>query len=525
MPNNTDNQETTLDLPNFFQNIDNETMDSYEEMDENYMLNEVSTLTSAQMNQLQLQKDMARQEFISEMANAVPCSAQEIVELKTAFSNTMETTRTICMDLETALGHPKAIYNMNLKSGNVETNKNGKRIRYSTAGVAPCTTSVWRFLVDSCGEVDVIVAPIKSIKRTFEKILSERIKEHKELSTKKLTELNQVSEQEEQSFFDTFSLLDDHCPTIIELAKLYQNETKNHKQKNKMQKAFDDINKDSLIPRDIFRLSVLVKFPEQIGIIARRLEKNFKNITFTERDDDRYRLPLSENERLYFDRKKTGMTIMTGNIPIYIEFQFKQKNMFYAHIRSHIAYEEYRELMATYNKTQDPADKKKALAAKRRCFEIHKNAVHQSNLYLLDHISWLDDNNIGFQKNPFKSNGQFLESITMLEKNYIVSSYNPPFDGVKAFATSNDEYLNKACYLKLIGLLPESFDELGKRAKIEINKAWHNMTPTDIENFNRITATAIKYQDVIRRIQQEKQAEDIKAHPTPIVGTFPSKAR
>ena len=60
----------------------------------------------------------------------------------------------------------------------------------------------------------------------------------------------------------------------------------------------------------------------------------------------------------------------------------------------------------------------------------------------------------------------------------------------------------------MIGILPESFDELGKNAKIHINKAWENLTDSDIKNFDLITATAIKYQDIIRAMQKEQQKRE-----------------
>ena len=76
---------------------------------------------------------------------------------------------------------------------------------------------------------------------------------------------------------------------------------------------------------------------------------------------------------------------------------------------------------------------------------------------------------------------------------------------------SPDEYLNKSYYLKMVGILPESFDELGKNAKEHVNKAWNNLTPADIKDFSRITSMAVKYQDVVRGIQKQRRMLDSAA--------------
>ena len=188
------------------------------------------------------------------------------------------------------------------------------------------------------------------------------------------------------------------------------------------------------------------------------------------------------------------------------------------------AYEEYRELEADYLKQRDLYEKKKTVEAKKKmillrkqceekkaqCVKIHRNAVHQSNMYLINKILWLDDNARGLRRLPSDEDGRYDMSIETLRKNYIVENYTP-FDGAIEFATGEEEYLNKSYYLKMIGILPESFDELGKNAKEKVNKTWATLTDADIKTFDRITSTAIKYQDVIRGIQKRRHIMDDNA--------------
>ena len=63
----------------------------------------------------------------------------------------------------------------------------------------------------------------------------------------------------------------------------------------------------------------------------------------------------------------------------------------------------------------------------------------------------------------------------------MVESYHP-FNSQKAF--SKDSVLNKMCFLKLIGKVPENFDEFAEKANdlINENKRMYNAYITRIKN-------------------------------------------
>ena len=480
---------------------------------ENYQIDALGSLSPEDMNAIQKGKDEGNCDVLEQYREILVSTLGEdgFQRLKNNFKKTMEKEAYRFNSIRKALGRDKleAIYNLDLETGEIEINKNGKRVRYLSAVVAPCTTTAVRYWNGECGWVDIINAPMKSPERTIEKILEERVKEHQELTDKSMQSLCQIGEKDEE--LPSWSLIDNHCPTFQKLMGLFQDSQQAIRNSKRAQKAFQNIREDDLIPKDIFRLSVLVKFPEHIDKIIRHFEKNFPSyIKFTKRDDNQYTKTISQNPRFYFDRKKTAcVTIPETNEQFYIEFQFKQKNIFYSHIRSHKAYEDYREAMANFEKSHSLADKKLCNEAEKRCLEIHKNAVHQSNFYLLSEIAWADDTErTDPETRPLTSNGQYLESQEMIMRNYIVEDYDALFDGVTAFSTNNNEHLNKCCYLKLIGLLPENFDETKKNAKIYINKAWQNLTPTDLNYFNLITETAIRYQEVIREKQKNEKERD-----------------
>lgn len=481
-----------------------------------------------QINLIQKNNDADALEYIKEREDELSfLSWYEREHLVEYFTDTMEKYRLLYEALvagfstPTKPGFPEFIYNINLKDGSIETNKNGRRVHYSTDILAPCTTAMLHYINGECNDVYVVIPPIKSVERTIEKLISERRSEHQvfcEANMKKLT--TQPGEEEPELPF--FAPEDgNHCKTAVALSALIEEKGVAH--------TLVDIAKDGLLPKDIYRLSITSKYPGDLEELIRELEEKFPPyITFEAGERNLYKKNLSENKRNYFDIKKMAKIQIPGSErQFYIEFQFKQTNMFFAHIRSHSAYEEFRVLEAKYQAVKESAGKKqtpvspevkakvsqlrKQCAEKRElCLKIHRSAVHQSNLYLMHKLLWLDDNARGLQRVPDCDNGRYKQSVELLRKNYIVESYEP-FDGATAFTTNEDEYLNKSYYLKMIGILPENFDEFGKHAKIHINKAWENLCDADVKDFDGITKIAIKYQDIVRSIQKEKQMMDSNA--------------
>jgi hypothetical protein len=191
--------------------------------------------------------------------------------------------------------------------------------------------------------------------------------------------------------------------------------------------------------------------------------------------------------------------------------------MFFSHIRSHQAYEEYRVLEAKYQALKEAIAKRKTPTSneakakliqlkkqiekqKMLCVNIHKSAVHQSNLNLLHKLAWINENAQGLHETPDITN--------ILKDNYIVES-EEPFDGATAFTTNQDEYLNKCHYLKLIGVLPENYDEFSKTAKATVQKEWKELSDTDLADFRSITRMAIKYQSEIRKLQKNNHEHNL----------------
>ena len=445
-------------------------------------------------------------------------SNYEWEHFKEYFTDTMEKYRLLYDAIVTVMsskhktGYPEHIYSIDLKDGSIETDKNGRRINYTTEILAPCTSTVLHYINNECNDLYAIFPPIKDEDRAIEKLIEEKQKEHQDFVEQQLATF------EEEPELPFGNPAEEHCPTVEKLKQQLTEKKNKH--------ALINIASDSMIPTDIYRLSITSRYPEDLKTLIEQFEEKFPDyITFLPDERNSYEKPLSENPRRYLDIKKIAkITIPETERYFLVEFQFKQTNTFFAHIRSHGVYEEFRILDTKYqalqkslNKKKNPATieetknkitqlKKQCEEKRQLCVDIHKSAIHQSNFYVLNKIMWEDKNAEGL-KRPKDAQGRYQSSIDFLEKNYIVESYEP-FDGAMDFATSPSELLNKAYYLKMIGSLPESFDELGKNAATHINRAWENLTSSDIKNFDLITATAIKYQEIIRAKQKRKQMED-----------------
>jgi len=428
-------------------------------------------------------------------------------------------------------GYPKNIYGIDLSDGSVDTDKDGRRISYGAKVLAPCSSTAAQFIDASCGKVYVIFPPIKSAKRTLEKVLDERTREIKQFKQEQLKRtIDMALEAEQNTKLEPFHISKKASKSGTLNRPLIQQQA-DLKYEPVTTDFIHNIARENILPRDIYRLSILAKHRKNLEDLISELEQKFPDyIKFEDGERNQYKKHLSELKRGYIDIKRIAyITDPKSHCTFAVEFQFKQTNMFYAHIRSHRAYEEYRILDAKYKKLKETFQNKKSssnskaktelttLAKKRDdklqlCEQIHKSALHQSNLYLMQEIMWMDDSARGMGNKP-NANGHYEASIQFLKDNYIVENYEP-FDGFTAFATHEKEHLNKSYFLKLLGKLPESFDELSKNAPEHIKKIWNTLEAGDVDKFKNITNTAIRYQSIVREIQKERQTEEKSSEKT-----------
>lgn len=482
-----------------------------------YTLDQLRNFTSEQINDIQRPIDIDAQNYADSYKEALKfLSPEDFAQLKEYFTDTMEKYRLIYKAIvqtfknEHNAGYPEFIYNIDLKDGSIETNKSGRRCQYFTRHLAPCNTSMLHYLNIESNDVFVILPPIKSIERTIEKLISECNPEYKAHSNEQINQSLNIYNEEEPEL--PFNITSPTCPGALDL---YSNK------EDKKDNFLLNIAKYEILPKDIYRLTITSKYRGDIEKLIKTMEEKFPSyIKFEKGERNLYKKDIKDNPRYYFDIKKTAQITIPGtNRKFYIEFQFKQTCMFFSHIRSHQAYEEYRVLDAKYQALKESINKKKTTSQESKskllqlkkqvekqkilCVNIHKSAVHQSNLNLMHKLAWINENANGLHEKTDVEN--------LLKENYIVES-NEPFDGATAFTTNQDEYLNKCHYLKLIGVLPENFDEFSKTAKSTVQKEWKELSDTDLADFSSITTMAIKYQAEIRNLQKHNHDKHNLGH-------------
>ena len=477
-----------------------------------YRLDQLRNFNAEQINEIQHPIDLDAQNYADEKKDELYfLKNSDFEQLKEYYTDTMEKYRLIykaivqAFKTETSAGYPEFIYNIDLKDGNIETNKKGRRCQYFTRHLAPCNTSMLHYYNSESNDVFVIIPPIKSIERTVEKLIQECTREFDTYRDNKIqSNLNIYNEEEPELPFNITNL----STTPLNLL----NDT--NKDPKQTDNFLIDIAKYEILPKDIYRLTVTSKYRGDIEKLIKTMEEKFPDyIKFEKGERNLYKKDLKDNPRYYFDIKKTAeITIPGTSRKFYIEFQFKQTCMFFSHIRSHKAYEDYRILEAKYltlkesmakkqNNSQEAKTKliqlkKSVEKQKLLCVNIHKSAVHQSNLNLMHKLAWINENAKGLNETPDVEN--------LIKENYIVEQ-EEPFDGATAFSTDQDEYLNKCYYLKLLEILPENFDEFSKTAKATVQKEWKELSDTDLADFANITTMAIKYQTEIRKLQKHNQ--------------------
>ena len=475
-----------------------------------YSLDQLRNFSSEEINEIQRPIDIDAQNYADEKRNELTfLKDSDFVQLKEYFTDTMEKYRLIykaivqCFKRGRNTGYPEFIYNINLKDGSIETDKKGRRCQYFTRHLAPCNTSMLHYINQDSNDVFVILPPIKSIERTIEKLILECTREYSEYKNDKLNpNINSYGEEEPELPFNLTDLRN------MPLSKFMEK-----KNNNAPEGFLIDIAKYELLPKDIYRLTITSKYRSDIEEQIKTMEEKFPSyIKFEKGERNLYKKDLKDNPRYYYDIKKTAQITIPGTSrKFYIEFQFKQTCMFFSHIRSHKAYEDYRILEAKYltlkesmnkKQTNSQEDKKRLLQLKKQvetqkllCVNIHKSAVHQSNLNLMHKLAWINENAKGLNEIP--------NVDKIIKENYITES-EEPFDGATAFTTNQDEYLNKCYYLKLLEILPENFNEFSKTAKATVQKEWKELSETDLADFASITTMAIKYQTEIRNLQKQK---------------------
>ena len=216
-----------------------------------YTPDQLVILDSGQIDQVQKSIDGDALAFLDDKKEELDfLNPEEQAHLKEYYTDTMEKYRLLYEAVVSGFatpnstGFPEYIYNINLKDGSIETDRNGRHISYSTEILAPCTTAMLHYINSECNNVYVIIPPIKGVERTTEKLISECIREYKTERAQNLEKFAEPPFEEEPELpfpLKTETAL--RCPTAAALEDM--------RGAAKTQQSLLNIAKKEILPKDI----------------------------------------------------------------------------------------------------------------------------------------------------------------------------------------------------------------------------------------------------------------------------------
>ena len=109
---------------------------------------------------------------------------------------------------------------------------------------------------------------------------------------------------------------------------------------------------------------------------------------------------------------------------------------------------------------------------------------------------------------PDNEDGTYNQCRQLIKDEYLVEAYDN-FDPHAAF--SEQDEVNKLCFLRLIGKIDHSFDETAPDAFNTVNNMFNEISMAEKERFNGINEVAVRYQKTVQQKVSRKYKEDMEA--------------
>lgn len=395
-----------------------------------------------------------------------------------AYQDGMAWCRLVYRSIYETFGSPLCVAGYNPKTGDVDVDEKGLPINYTLKALTPIAPTKLKFVDKKNNAIDAIFPQMKSPQRTIEKLETELQKEYWE-------EINDA--------YDHLFVSEDREAFCEQL---------------------NDINPSFSRLKDIYRLTFTAKYLSDVKrlkkIFTKFGEKSDNKFYFVKEKEtrDRFDKPLSENKKKYYDIKMIMHQKLPNGKDFAVEIQLKIDTLFRADVRTHELYEKAREIESkpvTSSPREAQLNKQLMSYYSERIKQINVNAIHAYNMKVLDKLYRIEDEYVAMEIEPDNKNKTYKKCEDFLENNYMVESYHP-FNSQKAF--SKDSVLNKMCFLKLIGKVPENFDEFAEKANDLINEKFDALKPDEVIRFEGINNIAEKYQDIISQKISKRKSID-----------------
>ncbi len=369
-------------------------------------------------------------------------------------------------------GDPKEINGLNLADGNISPDTADIFIDQDVRVLTPFVETRIKFKDKEGNSIYVIFPKIKAAHRAIDKLVKEIGKNiNKELSVS----FNRYLDNEDRERYSEI------CEKPLK------------KSKNK-----------TVDLHDVTRLTITRKYlsgVDHITNIINKYEKDYNYTTSVPRD--RFNMPLYENGKLYFDSKIIITLLDDNNKPFDVEIELKIDTLCHADKRTHDNYDKYRKIIESISENDPNKETKEAQAEEleKQNHEINANATHEYNMIVIDKIQRKINTNLKHRRRKeICSDGTYPECNDLIFDRYLVDSYEA-FDPDKSFNPehyTNGKPINKMCFLKLVGMLPKTFDEFAPDSDKIIEDTFNSIyDKSNQEKYKKLHPIRSRYRGIL----------------------------
>lgn len=451
-------------------------------MEQEYEVKKIVNLPYEEITRIQKEIDAENLEVIENAYNEHRITHLDRDYLIDFYSDGMGVYSEVYRFLYESFKRPDRTCAFDPQTGKIDRDINGQPINYGLKAVTPFTCTRLEYVDKFNNPIYVIFPRMKKASRAVEKLESKYGKDSRISMQKALDRYFQTDDREA-------------------FAESLRNIPQGNKKLN-----------------DIMRLTITSKYLSGVERISRVLTENrgdTKSKFYINESEtrDRFSMPLSKNEKRYYDIKMIMHQTTKEQKHLNVEVQLKIQSLYEGDLLTHKIYEEVRAIeakLAQKRNSLKPTEVRR-LEAKikilnNRCRRINEHAIHKYNMMVLDK-AWRIEND-GYRPlhiEPDNMDGTYNQCRKFINKEYMVESY-ADFDPKTAFSATDD--INKLCFLRMLGKIDYDFDETKENAYKTINYRFSRLTPAEKERFNGINEIAQRYALVIqRKISKRKHNE------------------
>lgn len=454
-------------------------------MEKEYTVKEIVNLPNDEIDNIQNQINAHNLEVIERSHNNNRINDTDYDYLLDFYTDGMDVYREVYRTVYECFKRPDRTCAFDPATGKTETDINGKPINYGLKAVTPFTCTRLEYVDAYNNPIYVIFPRMKKAERAIEKLESKYNKDYAQ-----------------------------ECIKAADLVFI-----------NEDREAFAEklcnISKGNTKLNDILRLTITSKYLSGISRINDVLNetcsaKNSRAHINKSKTRNRFKMPLSKNKKRYYDVKMFMHQKTTDGKTLNVEIQLKVQDLYNADIRTHKLYENIRTIeaeLATGKDLLEPSEirqrEAKIKILENRVRQINENAIHLYDMRVLDKARRIEDD--GYRPLrilPDNEDGTYNQCRQLIKDEYLVEAYDN-FDPHAAF--SEQDEVNKLCFLRLIGKIDHSFDETAPDAFNTVNNMFTEISMAEKERFNGINEVAVRYQKTVQQKVSRKYKEDMEA--------------